>query len=440
MDIKLHPSQHEIASDKHRYKVICAGRRWGKSVLSRAIMLKWAAEEAGLYWIVSPTYQQGKDVHWNQGFKVELPERIVQKWNDTDLSVTLTNGSVIQLKTAEHPDRLRGVKLRGLIVDEIAAMRNWNSIWKEALRPTLTDYKAPAIFISTPQGFNHFYNLFNEEKKTDTFRSWRFTSYDNPYIPSEEIDDAKKEYTNANGEVLDSFYQEYMADFRKHTGLVYKEFEREYHVIPAFDIPSNWSLIRGMDFGSTNPTAVVWIAIDPDNNWYVVDEHYENEQTIDYHAGIINSNPLSSRVSMTYGDPSGGQWLTEYSQRGIYITKALKERDTKFGKWVTYGIEKLKEKMHVIPGRVVARIAGRDKNPKFFVFDECINVIREFETYRWKEKVTSREDINEPDVPEKANDHALDAVRYCVVSHGNISQNKNYDFPDEKLFNKEGFY
>lgn len=133
-------------------------------------MLKWATEKEGLYWIVAPTFQQGKDIHWLQGFKKEIPAKYVVKWNDSELSVDLwvidKNGdkvgkSRIQIKSAENPDRLKGVKLHGLIVDEIATMRNWNWIWQEALRPTLTDYRSPAIFISTPKGYNHFYDLFN---------------------------------------------------------------------------------------------------------------------------------------------------------------------------------------------------------------------------------------------------------------------------------------
>jgi len=410
--VKLHQGQFEVASDPHRFKVVNAGRRWGKSVLSRMIMLKWALDNPGLYWIVSPTFQQGKDIHWMQGYKKELKN--VDKWNDSDLSLTLHNGSVIQLKTAENPDRLKGVKLRGLIVDEIAAMRNWEWIWQEALRPCLTDYEAPAIFISTPKGFNHFYDLYNT--KNDLYKSWHFTSYDNPYIPKEEIDYARKELTD------DTFQQEYMADFRKYTGLVYKEFQREIHVIEPFDIPDSWGIYRGIDFGSTNPTACLWVAVDSDDNWFIVGEHYETGETIDYHAGRINSSLFSKRVTQTYGDPSGAQWISEFAQRGIYITPANKETSTSFNSWVRYGIEKVAERFKRIPGHPVPILQGVSgaplSMPSLFIFKSCVNTIREFETYRWKEKLIGQaQDLNEPDVPEKANDHAMDALRYFAVSY-----------------------
>src|SRR5207253_547584 len=122
------------------------------------------------------------------------------------------------------------------------------------------------------------------------YRSWRFTSYDNPFIPAAEIDAARKELTD------DTFHQEYMADFRKYTGLVYKDFGRETHVIEVMDIPASWQRYRCLDFGSTNPTACLWIAVDGDDNWFVYDEHYQTGETIDYHAGVINAKTGSQII------------------------------------------------------------------------------------------------------------------------------------------------
>lgn len=415
MKVVLSDWQLKVAKDKHRFRVICAGRRSGKSVLARLTLLKWALTEIGTYYLVSPTYRQAKSIHWNE-LRREVPRTWTQKTNETELSITLKNGSVIELKGAENPDALRGVKLRGLVIDEIASIRNWEWLWSEVLRPTLTDYEAPAIFISTPKGYNHFYVLYEEGQKEGDYKSWKFTSYDNPYIPKQEIDNAKTELTE------DTFAQEYMADFKKFTGLVYKGFEREVHVIEPFDIPEDYTIYRGIDFGSTNPTAVLWLAVDNDENIFIADEHYEKGQTIDYHAGRINSNKLSGRVSATYGDPSGAQWITEFAQRGIYITPATKETGTNLNTWVRYGIEKVAEKLKIIPGHVVYDVHGRvdraEGMPELFIFRNCDNTIRELETYRWKEKsVTQAQDLNEPDVPEKANDHALDAFRYFAVSY-----------------------
>lgn len=427
MEVKLSKWQTTVFEDNHRFRVVCAGRRSGKSSLARLIVLTWAAQTQGVYWIVSPTYRQSKQIHWRE-LQQEVPNGWIKDKNESELSVTLFNGSIIELKGAENPDGLRGVKLRGLVIDEIASIRNWDWLWSEVLRPTLTDYQAPALFISTPKGYNHFHSLYIQGQETgestgpnNDYRSWRFTSYDNPFIPKEEIDNAKKELSE------DTFYQEYMADFRKYTGLVYKDFQREVHVIEPFDLPEAWMVYRGIDFGSTNPTACLWVAIDSDENFYVIDEHYRTGETIDTHAGLINSNRYTKRVVSTFGDPSGAQWINEFAQRGIYITPADKETGTNFNSWVRFGIEKVSERLKIVPGHYVQsteksfRESGQGLpprgSPRLFVFNSCINVIKEFETYRWKEKsVTQAQDLNEPDVPEKANDHAMDALRYVIVS------------------------
>ena len=412
MDVILHKGgQYEVAQDTHRYRIVDAGRRWGKSTLLRMVILKWAVEMSDLYWIVSPTYRQAKMIHWSS-LQREVPQKWIKEKNKSDLSIVLQNESKIELRGAENPDALRGVALGGLGVDEIASIRNWKWLWDEVLRATLTDKEAPAMFISTPKGFNHFYELFEQGQVPGSdYKSWKFTSYDNPHIPSKEIDRAKAELTE------DTFAQEYLADFRKFTGLVYKEFERDIHVIDSFKPPTEWEILRGMDFGSTNPTVCLWITIDGDGNWYVYDEHYEVGQTIDYHAGRINSKTGNLSAKATYGDPSGAQWIKEFAERGVYITPADKETGSSIGAWVSLGIEKVGDMLKPVPGHFVAH-TKKDNQPKLFVTRNCENTIREFEAYRWKEKkVTQAQDLNEPDSPEKANDHAMDALRYVVVSY-----------------------
>lgn len=426
MKVKLNRWQLEVANDNHRFKVICAGRRSGKSTYAQLQVLKWALENQGVYYIVSPTYKQSKAIHWRE-LKTIIPKAWIQKTNETELSFTLKNGSTIELKGAENPDALRGVKLHGLVIDEIASIRNWDWLWQEVLRPTLTDYQAPAIFISTPKGYNHFYELYNAgEGEQSDYKSWRFTSYDNPYIPKQEIDNAKKELTE------DTFYQEYMADFRKYTGLVYKEFSRDIHVIDEFHIPDHWEIYRGIDFGSTNPTVCLWVAVDNDQNFFVIDEHYSTGQTLDYHAGRINSSKYSVRVRQTFGDPSGAQWITEFAGRGVHITPATKETGTSEKNWVRYGIEKVGEKLKLQQGHIVSALTESQSGayPALFIFSHCVETIREFETYRWKEKsVSQAQDLNEPDVPEKANDHAMDALRYVVTSYIATQNYNTEDIP-----------
>jgi len=326
--------------------------------------------------------------------------------------------------------------LRGLVIDEIASIRNWNWLWSEVLRPTLTDYAAPCLFISTPKGYNHFYELYEQgQGQNNYYKSRRFTSYDNPYIQKEEIDHAKEELTE------DTFQQEYMADFRKYTGLVYKEFNRETHVIEPFDIPSSWSIYRTFDWGDKNPTVCLWVAVDGDDNWFIASEFSEPlaGRGIDYVAGVVNAHPLSKNVVQSFADPSGSVYISDMGNRGkIFITPATRETGTSGGSWVLYKIARVAEKLKITPGHEVnlpalqmshdyrdmgnvqqgGMQAVHGGKPSIFVFSSCPNIIREFETYRWREKsVTQAQDLNEPDVPEKANDHAMDAISYFAVSY-----------------------
>lgn len=418
MKVKLHSGQFKVVTSKARFKVIVAGRRWGKSVLSRMWILKKAVEDPGTYWIVAPTYSQGKEIHWKQGFINEIPKRLILSKNEADLEVVLVNGSRIAIRSAENPDRLRGVKLKGLVVDEIASIRNWKWLWEEVLRATLTDYKSPVIFISTPAGYNHFFDLYQMGVKgSDTynsdFESFKFSSYDNPNIPKDEIDKAKEQLTE------DTFLQEYMAEFKTFTGLVYKEFQREIHVVKPFPIPRHWRSYRGMDFGSNNPTVCLFAAFDDDDNLWIYDEHYEQAETIDFHAGQINAK-TNRPIASTYGDPTGPQWIREFAKRGIHITKANKETGSTKQSWILYGINMIKERLKVIPGHFVANIPENNQYgmPKLFVFNNCKNLISEFESYRWREKLPNApQDLNEPDMPEKANDHSMDCLRYIICSY-----------------------
>lgn len=421
MQVKLHKTQYQVAVDPHRFRIICAGRRWGKSVLSRMIVLQWALKNPGIYWIVSPNYKQSKMIHWRD-LQKEVPRELIAKKNEVELSFTLTNGSVIELKGAENPDALRGVKLRGLVIDEIASIRNWEWLWSEVLRPTLTDYGSPALFISTPKGFNHFYTLFCRGQEGSTksedsdFRSWRFTSYDNPYIPKVELDKAKDELSE------DTFGQEYMADFRKATGLAHKNWDREIHLIPSFDIPREWQRGRGFDYGSNDPTASVRLAIDSQDNWYVERCYKNRSALIKDHALTILSQDYGLGFIPTYGDPTGAQWEKEFSEHGLHIQSANKEVGQGFRGWVEYGVEKINQRLKPIIGHQVRTPSDqiRENAPSLFILDTPENaaLVREIELLRWKETSEGKTlPILDENVDPDGHSDLCAALRYFTVSY-----------------------
>ena len=419
IQIELHPSQRQVYDDQHRFRIVAAGRRWGKTVLSQIITLDWATRKGqeGLYWIVSPTYRQAKQIHWRH-LQALVPQEWILKKNEVELSITLKNGSIIELKGAENPDALRGVKLRGLVIDEIASIRNWDWLWSEVLLPTLTDYGAPALFISTPKGFNHFYELYEMDKKSEgAYKSYRFTSYDNPFIKKEEIDKVKHEQTE------DTFAQEYLADFRKATGVALREWEHEINLIPAFDIPSEWQRGRGFDYGSAHPTASVRVAVDGDDNWFVERAYNQSAMTIKDHADTIKSQDYGFGFIPAWGDPSGAQWFTEFSQHGLNIQPANKEIGQNARGWVEHCIEKLNERLKPVMGHTV-RAGGRvvENAPRLFVLDVPENepLVRQIENLKWRMNKSSDEVVpmlDESDDPTRGHYDLVAALRYFAVSY-----------------------
>lgn len=394
IEIQLTPSQLEVANDLHRFKIICAGRRFGKSTLARMLILQMALRNPGLYWIVSPTYTQSVQNHWRELIKEFPRELIARKYEGR--SITLLNGSVIELKGADNPDALRGVKLRGLVVDEIASIRDWNWLWQEVLRATLTDYSAPAIFISTPKGYNHFYELFNLGQRTDgLYKSWRFSSYDNPTIPKHDIDAAKDDLLE------DVFAQEYLADFRKYTGLVYKEFDRAIHVKVLSDFESVY-YIRGLDRGFTNPTAVPIIGVNKDGDWYQTHELYKTGLT---NPALSNElRALDQQLGITEYeyetmDSAAASDIIELNQLDHPFIGVIKQsRETNIN-YVSYKIRKFSERLHV---------NSKTHRPRYYVHPRNEKTIWEFETYAWPEKKDQLS--NEIEQPLKLNDHMMDAL------------------------------
>lgn len=377
----LHKTQDKIAIDTHRFRVLCCGRRWGKTTLAvEEIKGKALAKPCRIAYI-APTIQQARDIAWEMIKKELKPITIKARESPSlDISVHTLNGghSDIILRGWESVETLRGQSFDFLIIDEIAMMRNFWVNWNEVLRPTLTDRKGEAMFISTPKGFNHFYDLYNFESKDNDFKSFHFTSYDNPHIPKEEIDKAAKEIP------LDQFHQEYMADFRKMQGLVYKDFDRGKHIFTDFET-NNWKdRLCGLDFGFTNPTAMYLVLKDYDSHYWITSEFYKREKT----TPEIIEYAKSLRATKYYPDPAEPDRIEEMKRAGLNTQDVSKD--------VEAGISAVQQLL---------------RTNRLHIHSSCVNLINEFETYRYAEK---KPDKNDPESPIKENDHGLDAIRYCL--------------------------
>jgi hypothetical protein len=210
----LHDSQLRIAKDPSRFKVVCCGRRWGKTVLGITLCIR-AALKKGRVWWVAPTYKQALE-GWTylQQLALDVP---TAKSHVSELSMHFPGGGSIQIRTADNPDNLRGAGLDGVVLDEAATMKR--EAWDLVLRPALADKQGWALFISTPQHFNWFYDLYDaaEKDETGTWAAWQHPTWDNPFIPEKEIEAAQRDM------LPEDFDQEFGASFTAVGGAVFRE-------------------------------------------------------------------------------------------------------------------------------------------------------------------------------------------------------------------------
>jgi len=380
--MRLHESQSVIAKDTSRFRVINCGRRFGKTILACEEIKGKALYKNTRICYIAPTYQQARDIAWQTLVKELKP--IIKKVNESRLELTVNNlvkgTSLIQLRGWEAIETLRGQHFDFIVIDEVAMMRNFNINWEEVIRPTLTDTRGEVMFISTPKGFNHFYDLYNQQDEDPDFKSFHYTSYDNPYIPKDEIDKAKAQLTD------DRFAQEYLADFRKTQGLVYKEFNREKDVTK--EKPSETiDKILGIDFGYTNPASIISIEIDSDSHYWIQEEWYKTKQTTDQIAEQANLY----KSTKVYADSAEPDRIEILKKAGLNVRQVSKD--------IVAGVDHVRELF---------------KQGRIHISPDCKNLIHELETYRYPDKKPEK---NEEEKPIKENDHALDALRYALYTH-----------------------
>lgn len=203
---ELHEAQQTVKDDPARWKILCAGRRFGKSRLGVQLCLEQALD-GGRVWWVAPTFAIAR-VGWRDVVAAasEFPKEAGVNIKIGDMEVTFPSGGSISVKSADNPQRLRGEGLNYLVMDEAAFVRE--ETWTEVLRPTLTENKGSALFISTPIGMdNWFYHLWEKAETAEDWARFQFPTVANPIIDPSEVESAREDL----GELV--FAQEYLAEF-----------------------------------------------------------------------------------------------------------------------------------------------------------------------------------------------------------------------------------
>jgi predicted phage terminase large subunit-like protein len=260
----LHRAQAEIVASPARFKVVSCGRRFGKTRLAVLVSIAEMLQGGSVMW-VAPSFDKAM-IGWRliEEITRQMPFCSIHR---AERRITASNGGWLGAYSADSEGGLRGEGASLVVVDEAAHMRNFNDIWKQELRPALTDRKGRAMFISTPRGFNHFYELFIQERNfPGEWQSWQYPTAANPYMDEAEIEAARR--------VLPDLYfrQEYLGEFVQLSGAM---FRREWFEVVDSHPPLAVQA-RHWDLAATQKTsgdysAGVRVGLDDDGNAYVLD-------------------------------------------------------------------------------------------------------------------------------------------------------------------------
>ena len=389
-----------------KYRFISGGNRSGKSESNIGYDLSTYA--LGVHptrttppnaqiWACADTWPLVGKLLWQEKLKGYIPPGQIAKltWHnrgdDIPKQLTLTNGNTIEFRAFEQGrTAFEGRKIDAIYCDE-QCKNDSHAIFTEMqarlempdsfLAWSMTPIRPQAWledkFNTLPPGYEVFYANLNDNRLDS-----------GGYVHDSVIDALIAEWPE---EVQETRIKGRFASFM---GAVYKTFSKQTHVIPRFHIPSQWERYRGIDFGFNNPFVCVWLARDGDNRWYVYDEHYRAQSTLATHASRIKAIGGADIYAATYADHDA-QDRAELWEYGIQTTPAKKA--------VRNGIEAVQRAL---------KVQGNGK-PRLYIFDHCVNVIRELAAYHYPEGT----DLRDPnDEPAKKDDHTVDAVRYVIYS------------------------
>ena len=398
--LSLRWAQGEVFNSEKRFRVLVAGRRFGKSYLSCIELLKAAISRPGeTYFYCAPTYRMAKDIAWKE-IKKLVPKEWVKSKNETDLKIELINDSMIELKGTENAMALRGRSLAGVVLDEAAFMDS--EVWFQVIRPALADKQGWALFISTPDGTaSWFYDLwcYVPDDPTNEWVRWSYTTIEGGNVPAEEVQAARAQLDQR------TFRQEFEASFENLTGLVAVSFSDENISTDAKDI-SIAPLLLGVDF-NVDPMSGI-CAVKGSDTLYVFDEIMltGGATTWDFAEEVTRRYGLDRRV-IACPDPTGGARKTS----GVGATDHSILRRSGFNVSSPKAPWKIRDKITAVNTALFDATATR----RTLIHPRCKELIKSLRTLTYAPNTG---------LPNKnlGVDHAFDAFGYLCLQQFNLAK------------------
>jgi len=262
--MQLTDIQKSILNDHTRFKILVAGRRFSKTFIAINSLAKHARFPNKKCMYVAPSYRMAKQIAWEDLKTMLKAKRWVKKINESDLQITLTNNSIIMLRSADNKDSIRGIGLDYVVIDEAADIPGLDETWKAVIRPTLSDREGHAMIIGTPKGKGFLFDLFNDAKTNDDWISWQYTTAQGGQVSEAELVQAKKDLDER------TYRQEYEAGWVEFAGAIYYAFGDHNIIDQPVDLNNRAPIHLGWDF-NVSPQCVV-VAMQYGHGLHIFDE------------------------------------------------------------------------------------------------------------------------------------------------------------------------
>ena len=385
---RLTQPQANVFRSPARFRLLNAGRRFGKTHLAVLELINAAVNKPeSVNWYVAPTYRQAEQIAWAK-FKALLPPEYISKKDEGDLSIILPNKSTIALRGADNPDSLRGPGLDCVVFDEAAYQKQ--EAWTEVIRPSLSDKLGWALFISTPSGYNWFYDLFSAAQGRADWKTWQYTTLEGGHVPPEEIEAARHDMDER------TFRQEYEASFESLAGRVYYAFDRHLNVTDVKDIGG--AIMMGMDF-NVNPMSAVF-AVRAGGQIHVIDEATIANGNTEEMVRLIKRKYPHRRIQI-YPDPTGNARKTSAP---VGQTDFTILREAGFAVLAPSSPYMVADKINTVNSAMCTATGVR----RVLISPRCRELIRGLDG------LTYREGTSEPDKT-LGLDHITDALGYLLL-------------------------
>jgi len=406
--IQLKSPQWQVFRSDARFRVLVAGRRFGKTFLSLVELCQAAWSPGRLAWYIAPTYKQAKRIAWKP-LKLMTRPYWASKPNETDLRIELIRGGTICLRGADNYDSLRGDGLDFLILDEYASIAR--EAWPEVLRPALADKQGRALFIGTPRGYNHFYELYQRAEGKPDWATFQFTTEQGGNVSPQELVSATHELDER------TYKQEFQASFENLTaGRVYYAFDRDKNVGSQRynpNLPFFWSL----DF-NINPMCSVIGQRDGDEV-HILDEVVLSDSNTESACQAFLEKSASLRPHSfyapqlhIYGDATGNSRKTSASRTDWQIVENfLQHQFFQTSRKVPSSNPPIKDRVNCVN----AMLRNQAGECRLHIDPRCKQLIQDLERVHWKCDVNGNT-LTDIDKSDPARSHVSDALGYMIAT------------------------